>query len=51
MIDIQCSSNVFLYGFVTKATTNQVMVNGQSAVLGKDNPNLFGATVLLYEQQ
>ncbi|KAK5945682.1 hypothetical protein PMZ80_002889 [Knufia obscura] len=51
MIDLQCSSNVFLYGFVTRATTNQLDVNGQPAVLEADNTNLFGSTVLLYQQQ
>lgn len=51
MIDIECSTSVHLYGLVTKAATNQITVNGQPAVLEKDNPNLFGATVLLYEQQ
>lgn len=51
MVDIECSTGVYLYGLVTKASVNQVVVNGQPAVLEKDNPNLFGATVLLYEQQ
>lgn len=51
MIDIQCSTGVYLYGFVTKASTNQLVVNGQPAILEKDNENLFGATVLIYEQQ
>jgi len=51
MVELRCSSNVFLYGLVTKATTNQVVVDGKPAVLGSDNPNIFGATVLLYQQQ
>lgn len=51
MIDIQCSTGVYMYGFVTKASTNQLVVNGKPAVLEKDNENLFGATVLFYEQQ
>lgn len=51
MVDLECSTSVYLYGLVTKASVNQVVVNGQPAVLEQDNPNLFGATVLLYEQQ
>jgi len=51
MIDLQCSSNVFLYGFITRATTNQVVVEGKPAVLEADNTNVFGSTVLLYQQQ
>jgi len=51
MVELRCSSNVFLYGLVTKASTNQVVVDGKPAVLESDNPNIFGATVLLYQQQ
>lgn len=51
MIDLQCSTGVHLYGLATKASINSVTVHGQAAVLGKDNPNNFAATVLLYQQQ
>lgn len=50
MVDIECSTNVYLYGLTTKATTNMVTVNGQSEALGSDNMNLFGATLALFEQ-
>lgn len=51
MVDIVCSTSVYLYGLVTKAATNQIVVDGKPAVLQKDNTNMFGSTVLLYEQQ
>ena len=49
MVDIECSSNVWLYGLTTKATVNMVTVNGQSAALGSDNVNGFGSTIALFE--
>jgi glucan 1,3-beta-glucosidase len=50
MVDIECSSNVMLYGLTTKATVNMVTVNGQSEALGSDNVNGFGSTLALFEQ-
>jgi glucan 1,3-beta-glucosidase len=50
MVDIECSSNVWLYGLTTKATVNMVTVNGQSEALGSDNVNGFGSTIALFEQ-
>jgi glucan 1,3-beta-glucosidase len=50
MVDIECSSGVHLYGLNTKASTNMVTVNGQSAALQKDNTNLFCQTIALFDQ-
>lgn len=50
MVDLQCSSNVYLYGLATKAAINQITVDGKPAVLDVDNKNNFAATVLLYQQ-
>ena len=49
MVDIECSSSVYLYGLTTKAATNMVTVNGESAALGADNMNLFGQTLAVIE--
>lgn len=50
MVDLQCSSNVFLYGLTTVSTVNMVSVQGQAAVLASDNKNNKGDTILLYQQ-
>lgn len=50
MVDVECSSNVMLYGLTTKATVNMVTVNGQSQARGSDNVNGFGSTLALFEQ-
>ena len=50
MVDIECSSNVMLYGLTTIATVNMVTVNGQSEALGSDNANGFGSTLALFQQ-
>ena len=46
MIDIQCSSDVSLFGLTTKASVNMVNLDGTAAALGKDHENLFGDTLL-----
>ena len=51
MVDIECSSNVYLYGLSTKASVNMVNVNGQSQALGLDNMNGFCQTVALFAEQ
>ncbi|KAK5091266.1 hypothetical protein LTR05_001447 [Lithohypha guttulata] len=51
MVDIQCSTGIYLYGMTTKASVNQLTVKGQAAILHTDNVNNFGATVLLYQQE
>ena len=51
MVDIECSTDVYLYGLTTKASINMVTVNNASAALGSDNTNLFGQTVALFQQQ
>jgi glucan 1,3-beta-glucosidase len=50
MVDIECSSNVVLYGLTTKAAVNMVTVNGQSEALGSDNINGFGSTLAFFQQ-
>ncbi|OAL33190.1 hypothetical protein AYO20_07507 [Fonsecaea nubica] len=49
MVDIQCSSNLSLYGLTTKASVNMVNVDGTPEALGQDHVNLFGQTLLLFE--
>ncbi len=43
-------SSVYLYGLSTKASTNQVTVDGRSAVSQADNRNNFCSTVALFNQ-
>ena len=50
MIDLQCSSNVYLYGLTTKATVNMVTLNGQAEAPASVNVNGFGSTLALFEQ-
>jgi glucan 1,3-beta-glucosidase len=50
MVDIECSSNLWLYGLTTISTVNMVTVNGQSEALGSDNVNNFGSTLALFQQ-
>ncbi|KAK6386782.1 hypothetical protein LTS17_000044 [Exophiala oligosperma] len=50
MVDIECSSNVNLYGLTTKASTNMINVDGTPEVFEKDHTNLFGQTLLLFQQ-
>ena len=50
MVDIECSSNIYLYALTTKASVDMVTVDGQPAALGADNENGFGQTVALFEQ-
>ncbi|KAK5387779.1 hypothetical protein LTS13_000715 [Exophiala xenobiotica] len=49
MVDIECSTNVNLFGLTTKASTNMVNVDGTPEVLQKDHTNLFGQTLLLFQ--
>ncbi|KIW30901.1 uncharacterized protein PV07_02593 [Cladophialophora immunda] len=49
MVDIQCSSNISLYGLTTKASVNMVNVDGTPEAIGQDHENLFGQTLLLFE--
>jgi len=50
MVDIQCSSNLWLYGLTTKATVNMVTVDGQGEAPASLNVNGFGSTLALFEQ-
>ena len=51
MVDIECSTGVYLFGLNTKASTNMVSVNGQSAALQSDNANWFCQTIAVFDQQ
>lgn len=50
MVDLQCSSNVYLYGLVTLASTNMVNVNGQPVAAQQDNTNTLGSAIALFHQ-
>jgi len=50
MVSIENSGGISLYGLSTKAATNMVTLNGQSAALDKDNRNNFCATIALFEE-
>lgn len=49
MVDVQCSSNISLFGLTTKASTNMVNVDGTPEALQQDHENLFGQTLLLFQ--
>lgn len=49
MISIEGSTGVHLYGVSTKASVNMISVDGQSAVLDKDNRNNFCAAIAKFE--
>jgi glucan 1,3-beta-glucosidase len=49
MVDIQCSSNLTLWGLTTKASINIVNVDGVPQAIGKDHENLFGQTLLQFQ--
>lgn len=49
MVDIECSTNVNLYGLTTKASTNMVNVDGTPEAFEQDHTNLFGQTLVLFE--
>ena len=50
MVDVQCSTNVHLWGLSTKASTNMVTLEGGKAVVPqKDNRSNFCSTITLFE--
>lgn len=49
MVDIQCSTNVTLFGLTTKASVNMVNVDGIPAAIGQDHINGFGQTLMLFQ--
>ncbi|EXJ87179.1 glucan 1,3-beta-glucosidase [Capronia epimyces CBS 606.96] len=49
MVDIECSTNVSLYGLTTKASVNMVSIDGTPEAVGRDHVNGFGQTLLLFE--
>jgi glucan 1,3-beta-glucosidase len=50
MVSLESSSGINLYGLSTKAATNMVTVNGQSAALDRDNRDNFCATIAYFKQ-
>lgn len=50
MIDIECSTEVYLMGITTVATVHMVTVNGQPAAKAVDHRNQFGQTLALFHQ-
>jgi glucan 1,3-beta-glucosidase len=48
MVSLENSGSVYLYGLSTKAATNMVTVDGQSAALDSDNRNNFCATIAMF---
>ena len=49
MVSLENSASVYMYGLSTKASTNMVTVDGQSAALDTDNRNNFCATIAMFE--
>jgi hypothetical protein len=50
MVSLENSGSVYLYGLSTKAATNMVTVDGQSAALDSDNRNNFCATIAMFAE-
>ena len=50
MVSVECSSDIYLWGLSTKASTNMVTVDGQGAVPQKDNRDNFCSTIALFEE-
>jgi glucan 1,3-beta-glucosidase len=48
MVDLQCSSEVYLFGLTTKASVNMINVNNQPVAIGADHVNGFGDTLALF---
>ena len=49
MVDIECSSDVWLYGMTTKASVNMLTINGSPAAQNSDHKNGFGQTLALVQ--
>ncbi|KAI6091191.1 glycoside hydrolase family 55 protein [Hypoxylon rubiginosum] len=49
MISIESSTEVHLFGASTKAAVNMITIDGQSAILDKDNRNDFCAAIARFE--
>ena len=49
MVSLECSSDVYLWGLSTKASTNMVTVDGKAAVNQADNRDNFCSTIALFE--
>ena len=51
MVDLECSTGIYMYGLTTKASVNMVTVEDQAIAFHKDHVNGFGATLAIFEQQ
>ncbi|KAL8823456.1 MAG: hypothetical protein Q9191_005841 [Dirinaria sp. TL-2023a] len=49
MVSVECSSDVYLWGLSTKASTNMVTVDGKAAVPQAANRDNFCSTIALFE--
>ncbi|KAG8528789.1 uncharacterized protein KY384_006477 [Bacidia gigantensis] len=49
MVSIECSTDVYLWGLSTKASTNMVTLDGQAVVQGKNHMSNFCSTVAVFE--
>lgn len=49
MVALECSTEVYLWGLSTKASTNMVTVDGQGVVPQKDNRDNFCSTIAVFE--
>ena len=50
MVSVECSSDVYLWGLSTKASTNMVTLDGVGAVKQGDNRDNFCSTIALFEE-
>ena len=50
MVSLECSSDVFLWGLSTKASTHMVSVDGEAVVNEMDNRDNFCSTLALFKE-
>ncbi|MCJ1425652.1 hypothetical protein MMC29_003552 [Sticta canariensis] len=49
MVAVECSTEVYIWGLSTKASTNMVTVDGQGVVPQEDNRDNFCSTIAVFE--
>ncbi len=49
MVSIECSTDIYLWGLITKASTNMVTVDGQGVIKQADNRDNFCSTIAVFE--
>ena len=50
MVSLECSSDIYLWGLSTKASTNMVSVDGTAAVPQSANMDNYCSTIALFEE-